>query len=300
MKNTIRVHRNGDTQTASAQTKISRRKTNPPFCFAIHQQHGDVGDRRLLAGNIHLSIDEWKAACRAANQYRTNDGKKSPGDFFAQAIREKTAQVQSQPATTVPVQILVADQSPAETRLLIPSQVSHDTEAALLEMERVGNAAVAFVMMNAYLIANSSENFAGWEELNAPGFSKGALELARLASHDFQDTFGDLSIVARKAMEKIKGMHDPVKKEDHSDFSAVVAIDPKESRYRIANVVGALAYCIDLQSWALCCAPGEAPQFGCFEIREKLEVADKSIERTTMDLLNLFCVATAFEKGGTR
>jgi hypothetical protein len=44
MKNTIRVHRNGDTQTASAQTKIPRAKqpSAQTVRIILHDKNGDV------------------------------------------------------------------------------------------------------------------------------------------------------------------------------------------------------------------------------------------------------------------
>ncbi len=157
-------------------------------------------------------------------------------------------------------------------------------------MERVGNAAVAFVMMNANVIENSDVNGAEWEKLEAPGFRKGSQELARIVSMDFQAMFSELCCACRKAIARIQAINTPIKKGDHPEGKfAFQSIDPQKSIYRIESIFGALKYCIELQSWALCCYHDSDHNSGCFEMKRHLETADKAIERATIDLQDCFC-----------
>lgn len=165
---------------------------------------------------------------------------------------------------------------------------------AIANLERVGNAAVAFVIMNGSLIQQCSQDCVGWEELAAPGFSKGSLELARIVSADFQSFFADWAGISRGLIEKIHDVHAPVEKNCRQKHLTIFAvIDQNRIWSRMASIVGALQHCIDLQNWAFSCYGGLDPQSGCFEMKRNLAAAEKATELAILNLMDCFCSVTA-------
>jgi hypothetical protein len=195
-------------------------------------------------------------------------------------------------------QAKIANHSPAQpasvTKLLIPSQVAKEAQAAMNNFNRVGNAATAFVMMNGYKIQQSSKNNRGWESIDVEGFSNGALEFARLVSADFQTTLTNLDDFVLRVTAIIGNVETAIEKKERPEYFRLIGkIDPKQSWYRIESVVGALNNCIDLQSWALCLDGGDSAQSGAYEMSRNLQAASKSVERVTIDMLDSFCAVTS-------
>ena len=132
----------------------------------------------------------------------------------------------------------------APADFLILEQVSKDAEAAIANLERVGNAAVALVMMNAFEIEKSINLNRGWETLEVHGFGKGSLALARTVSTKFAGVFENLKASAAKNIEHLKAGCLPPKSnaEERQDLSPWCEIE---------NCLKAFRHCLDLQNWVL-------------------------------------------------
>jgi hypothetical protein len=196
-----------------------------------------------------------------------------------------TKNVASQPRTVSSQ----AATEPAPSEFWIPSKVVKDAQAAILEMERVGNAAVAFVMMNAFRIKCGS---AGFEEMAVAGFDQGALEYARMVSHDYQQIFKDCSTLASILIEQVRAISSPVKINHSILYTALEPIDPKRCWHRMSSISGALRNCVDLLSWAFSEIGGE-PQSGFFEMERNFVRANQDFERSILNLVELFCTVSS-------
>lgn len=194
-----------------------------------------------------------------------------------------------------PAQNPSASPATAAPETIIPAQVAADAELAITNLERTGNAAVAFAMMNGYAIQQGSKDSRGWETLAVPGFSDGALELARIASTDFTRVCGELAGALKIMVTVCRGIHQPVKiSPDYpTKHNLLLQVDPNNSWHRIESVTEALLHCITLQSWAMCCASTGHEQAGGFEISRNLEAVEKSIDQPTIKLIEAYCAVMA-------
>ena len=166
------------------------------------------------------------------------------------------------------------------------AQIAMETELALRDLERVGNSAVALVMMNAFEIQKSSQDNRGWEALAAPGFSNGSPELARTICISFDSVLKDLKISAAKAIEMLRTRIIPLS----SRGGAVFDVMPW---CKMENCVRAFRHCIGLQDWALSdCNKAEVGGLSVIMDGE-LKTSDRAVEVLFVKLNNALKEITA-------
>lgn len=275
MKNTIRVRKDAATKAASVQTKTSRRANSGAENVRIlfREPNGKVFADFEIPKTFHAAmLRDAKAKGIGLQQWIEN------------AVWKKITKAQNHSA------------SPAPAETIIPAQIALEAETAIANLERTGNAAVAFAMMQGYSIQKSSQNNRDWEALAVPGFSQGALELARIASSDFTKVFAGLASAVKIMVTVCREIHQPVKIAQESLAEFVLQIDPSKALYRIESVTHALIHCIELQSWAVCCESTGHQQAGCFEITQHLEAVEKSIGKVTFNLATAYIAAMASRK----
>jgi hypothetical protein len=256
MKSTNRIHRNSATKSAPSQAKITSEHKPDSIAIVINDEDGKP-----------FADFEIPTALHSAMVMDAYAQKITVLQWIENAVRYKISRSKS------------ADNSPAlASELLIPSEVVQETEAALLELEQVGNAAVTLVMMNAFEIDNSSQCDLGWVALEAPGFSKGSQELARIVSAKFASVLAYLNASVICAAAPMRECHDPVNPDkDVKNYRFFDDIDPNKSWFEIENCIQAFKHLLNLQDWVL----GNNNQADCNGItcimRDKLDTANGSI-----------------------
>jgi hypothetical protein len=190
-------------------------------------------------------------------------------------------------------QTILPPAPPAE-KFLIPSKLIQDADKALLKMERVGNAAVALVMMNAEVIEESVKAFDSWQSLDAPGFGKGSLELARIMSVRFSAEFSKLSPYLRGLMEKISLPFGQVRELSVNDRGRLMRLlDFESPKQEIEESVGSLSHCLCLQGYVFDAHDRCGASFVCTDLISKLRAAFDDLWKVKCNLTDAFLVVSA-------
>lgn len=264
-----------------------------------------------------IKVRQNPSASRSAPQAKTPQEKLVTLCFYSMEDDKELSQVeipetvfnalqQRAKSTDTPLEQVITDavekfcpplehQNPAVDRqsppkFLIPAHVAREADDALSIMQCVGNAASALAMINAEQIATGCQHCGGWEQLEAPGFSEGSLELARIVCHDFASSFSDVSNGLRSMIGKIRDMNQPVTVPAQPDIHILARVHYKNESWDLENACGSLRHCLDIQGMVLSKSPrsNEIAHYTSFALSKKLESAFDELWQAQLVVHKLF------------